>query len=259
MGVMIEARGLAFGWRADAPLGRDLDLTVAPGELVCLLGPNGGGKTTLLRTLSGLLAPLAGEVRLAGSPLAGLARAEIARRVAVVPQSHQVAFPFSVEEVVLMGRTSRLALLATPSRGDHVEVARRLEQLAIAHLARRPYNAISGGERQLVLFARALVQEPRAVILDEPTASLDFGNQLRVLQTMRDLARGGLAVLASTHDPDHAFLVADRAVLLGRGGVLAAGRPEAVITPDSLRALYGVEIDVVRGGDGRVACMARLA
>jgi iron complex transport system ATP-binding protein len=259
MGVTIEARGLAFGWRADAPLCRGLDLTVAAGELVCLLGPNGGGKTTLLRTLTGLMAPLAGEVRLAGAPLAGLGRAEIARRVAVVPQSHQVAFPFSVEEVVLMGRTSRLALLATPSRGDHVEVARRLEQLAIAHLARRPYNAISGGERQLVLFARALVQEPLAVILDEPTASLDFGNQLRVLQTMRDLARAGLAVLASTHDPDHAFLIADRAVLLGRGGVVAEGRPEVAITRDTLRALYGVEIDVVRDAVGRVACMPRLA
>lgn len=255
MGVMIDARDLSFGWRADAPLGRGVALKVSAGEVVCLLGPNGGGKTTLLRTLTGLLPALAGEVYLGGSSLRGLARDEIARRVAVVPQSHQIAFPFTVADLVLMGRTARFGFLATPSRRDREIVATHLAALGITHLADRPYNAISGGERQLALFARALVQAPQAVVLDEPTASLDFGNQVRVLQTMRDLARRGLAVIVSTHDPDHAFLVADRAILLGRGGWLADGPPASVITRATLRELYGVDIDVVRHADGRIGCL----
>jgi iron complex transport system ATP-binding protein len=255
LGVILEARDLAFGWSAASPLGRGLSFGVEAGEIVCILGPNGGGKTTLFRTLTGLLPALGGDVRLAGDALSALDRAAIARRVAVVPQSSQIVFPFAVEDLVLMGRTAHLPFLAMPGRADRAAARAALEELGIAHLATRSCNAISGGERQLVLFARALVQAPRAIVLDEPTASLDFGNQVKVLQTLRGLAARGLAVLVSTHDPDHAFLVADRALLLHGGAIVAAGAPREAITPATLRLLYGVEAEVATLPDGRAVCV----
>lgn len=257
--MILEARDLAFGWSAASPLGRGLSFGVDAGEIVCVLGPNGGGKTTLFRTLTGLLPALGGEIRLAGDALASLDRAAIARRVAVVPQSHQIVFPFAVEDFVLMGRTAHLALFATPGRADRAAAQAALAELGIAHLAGRSYNAISGGERQLVLFARALAQAPRAIVLDEPTASLDFGNQVKVLQMLRGLASRGLAVLVSTHDPDHAFLVADRALLLHDGAFVAAGAPHEAITPATLCLLYGVEAEIATLPDGRALCVPRVA
>jgi iron complex transport system ATP-binding protein len=259
LGVILEARDLAFGWSAASPLGRGLSFGVDAGEIVCILGPNGGGKTTLFRTLTGLLPALGGEIRLLSDALSSLDRAAIARRVAVVPQSHQIVFPFAVEDFVLMGRTAHLPLFATPGRADRAAARAALEELGIAHLATRSYNAISGGERQLVLFARALAQAPRAIVLDEPTASLDFGNQVKVLQMLRGLAARGLAVLISTHDPDHAFLVADRALLLHGGAFAAAGAPRDAITPATLRLLYGVEAEIAELPDGRAVCVPRVA
>jgi iron complex transport system ATP-binding protein len=258
MDMILAAKDLAYGWSPASPLGRGLGLSIAAGEVACVLGPNGEGKTTLFRTLVGLLQPLAGQVTLLGDDLRALARAEIARRVAVVPQSLHVAFPYAVEDFVLMGRTARLSLFATPSRADRRAAARILDELGIAHLARRPCSEVSGGERQLALLARALLQEPRAVVLDEPTASLDYGNQVKALSMLRALADRGLAVLFSTHDPAHAFLVADRVLLLHRGGFAAVGAPREAITPRTLQLLYGVEADIVDLPDGRVACAPRL-
>ena len=167
--------------RLSRPRGRQrLDVALATGEVLALLGPNGGGKTTLLKTLLGLLAPKAGEVRLGGRSLASYASRERARLIAYVPQSHAATFAFTVETVVLMGRTAHGTLFSRPTAADRAVVARMLERFGIAHLAERPYTMISGGERQLALLARALAQEPQFVVLDEPTASLDFGNQGRV-------------------------------------------------------------------------------
>ena len=255
---MLEVRGLGFGFPGYS-VGRDVSFAVAPGEVLCVLGPNGSGKTTLFRTVLGLLARQGGEISIRGALLDALGRAEIARRAGYVPQGHSAYFAFTVREFVLMGRTAHLGAFSTPARHD-VELAERvLESLGILQLAGKAVTEISGGERQLALIARALAQQPRLLVMDEPTASLDFGNQVRVMERIAALARSGIAVLFSSHNPDHALLVADRVLLLAEGGALALGEPRAVIRPEALERLYGVKVEVVELPGGRHACVPSLA
>jgi iron complex transport system ATP-binding protein len=228
---------LTIGYR-DRVVGRDLDVSLREGEVLALLGPNGGGKTTLLKTLLGLLPAQAGEVRLSDKPLASFSIRERARVIAYVPQVHAGTFAFTVETVVLMGRTAHGSLFAKPGARDYTVTGEVLERFGIAALRDRPYTEISGGERQLVLLARALAQEPRFVVLDEPTASLDFGNQGKVMREIRALAASGLGVLFTTHDPNHALRAADRAFLLRAGERLADGPVKDVLSRAQLEALY---------------------
>lgn len=241
--MTLAARALGFGYRGHA-VGRGVDLELRAGEVMCLLGPNGGGKTTLFKTLLGLLPAQAGSVSLDGRDLARLSRGELARRVGYVPQAHASFFPFSVREVVLMGRAAHLELFATPGARDRARAGEALAMLGIAHLAERIFTEISGGERQMTLIARALAQEPAILVMDEPTANLDFGNQARVLAIIRDLAARGLSIILSTHDPDQAFACADRVALLREGTIVAMGKPREVLTAPALRQLYGVEVAV---------------
>ena len=249
----LAARALAFGYGTQV-VGRDVDIDVRAGEIFCLLGPNGSGKTTLFKTLLGLLPAQAGQVVVGGTPLARLARAEIARRLAYVPQAHTAHFPFRVVDMVVMGRTARLGPFAAPTSEDRRRAEEALAQLGIAHLADQAYTRISGGQRQLALVARALVQDAPAIIMDEPTASLDFGNQVTVLSEVKRLATRGLAVLLSTHDPDHAFNIATRVALLNAGRLLAQGAPHAVMTADRLKSVYRIEVTIDRLAGGRTLC-----
>ena len=194
----LAGQRLTIGYR-DRLVGRDLDVTIATGEVLALLGPNGSGKTTLLKTLLGLIAPLGGEVRLGGRGLGDYSARERARSIAYVPQSHAPTFAFPVESMVLMGRTAHGNLFSRPSERDRAAAADALQRLGIAHLAERPYTMISGGERQLVLLARALAQDPKFIVLDEPTASLDFGNQGKLMDEIERLAELGTRGLV--HDP----------------------------------------------------------
>jgi len=251
---MLAAESLAFGFPGRT-VGRDVSFTLGAGEVMCVLGPNGGGKTTLFRTLLGLLAPHAGTVRLEEKELKTLSRTEVARRVGYVPQGHTGYFAYTVREFVLMGRTAHLGVFASPAKKDFIVANRALESLGIAQLADKPVTEISGGERQLALVARALAQEPRLLVLDEPTASLDFGNQVRVLQKISALAGSGIAILFSSHDPDHAFLCARRALLLAEGRVLEIGTPREVIRPDTLERMYRVSVQVLPLPGGMHTCL----
>lgn len=236
---VLQACALTIG-HGQRRVGTDLSFAIAPGEVLCLLGPNGSGKTTLFRTLLGLLAPLAGEVRVLGEPVAAWPRSAFARHVGYVPQAHAGIFPYTVEDVVLMGRAARIGRFAAPAQQDRDHALHCLHTLGIAHLHQRIYTAISGGERQLVLIARALAQEPVLLVMDEPTASLDFGNQIRVLEHIAQLRQQGMAVLLSTHQPEHALRIADRIALLGGGCLVAIGTPASTATPERLATLYGV-------------------
>jgi iron complex transport system ATP-binding protein len=242
--MTLSTENLGFGYHGK-PVGSGVSLEIRAGEVLCLLGPNGGGKTTLMKTLLGLLPAQAGVVRVDGEDIAAWSRRRLARVIGYVPQAHAAFFPFVVMDIVLMGRSAHVGLFTAPSRADRAVAERALATLGIAHLKERVYTEISGGERQLVLIARALAQEPRILVMDEPTASLDFGNQLRVLNQIAALARAGIAVVFSTHDPDHVFLCGDRVALLHGGTIEALGTPEAVITPQSLERLYGVAVQVV--------------
>jgi iron complex transport system ATP-binding protein len=243
--MTLSGHALSIGY-PDRVVGRGLDVALRQGEVLALLGPNGCGKTTLLRTLLGLLPPKSGEVRVDDAPLAAYSLRERARRIAYVPQSHVATFAFSVETVVLMGRTAHRNLFSRPSAADRAVAARSLTRFGISTLAERPYTMISGGERQLVLLARALAQEPQFVILDEPTASLDFGNQGKVMREVRALAASGHGVLFTTHDPNHALRTADRALLMRAGEPIADGPVASVLTRERLEALYGAPIESLR-------------
>jgi iron complex transport system ATP-binding protein len=240
---MLSVQDLSFGYGRKT-VGSHVGFDLHAGEVLCLLGPNGSGKTTLMKTLLGLLPAKGGTLTLDGRPLAAWSDRERAARIAYVPQAANIFFPFTVREVVLMGRAPRIDLFATPSAADRRLADAALDLLGIAHLAERRCDEISGGERQLASIARALAQEPRVLVMDEPTASLDFGNRIKLLERIRGLAATGVATLFSTHAPDEAFFSADRVVLLRRGGLLAVGAPTEVITAANMRTLYDIDVEV---------------
>jgi iron complex transport system ATP-binding protein len=242
--MSLSGRDLTIGY-SDRVVGRALNVALEQGEVLALLGPNGGGKTTLLKTLLGILRPQAGEVAIGARSLAAISIRERARLIAYVPQVHTPTFAFTVETVVLMGRTAHGNLFSRPSANDRRVAAQVLERFGIAALAQRPYTMISGGERQLVLLARALAQEPQFVVLDEPTASLDFGNQGKVMREIRALAAAGHGVLFTTHDPNHALRAADRAYLLRDGRRIAEGTVASVLTREQLEALYRAPVETL--------------
>ncbi len=256
--MTLSTTSLAFGYR-DREIGRGVDLSLAGGEVLALLGPNGAGKTTLFKTMLGLLPVKAGEVLLDGRPLSGWSRRERALRIAYVPQAHAAPFPFTVRDLVLMGRAAHLSAFALPGARDRAIAEAAMDNLGITKLADTPATEISGGERQLALIARALAQEARIVVMDEPTASLDYGNQMRLLAHIRRLAADGLAIVLSTHNPDHALQAADRVALLKDGAMAALGRTRETLTADALKTLYG--IDVVIGslpGSDAFVCAPRI-
>ena len=241
----IDTRGLAIGYPGK-PVGRDIDLRLREGEILCLLGPNGSGKSTLLKTLLGLLAPQAGRIRVLGRPLPDWPRRDLARRLGYVPQAHSGEFAFTVEEMVLMGRSSHMSRYAVPGIRDRAIATECLDTLGIRALASEPFTHVSGGERQLTLIARALAQQPSILIMDEPTASLDFGNQLRVLEKVRLLKHEGIAILLCTHQPEHAARLADRVALFKEGRLHATDTPAALLTVPRLAWLYGLEEEELR-------------
>ncbi len=258
--MSLAAQGLAFGYPGRV-VGRGFDMALEAGEVLCVLGPNGAGKTTLFRTLLGLIPPLAGRVTVGGTDVRAVPRAQVARALAYVPQAMSSAFDFTLLDVVEMGRTAHLAAFASPSRRDRERSMQSLERLGIGDLAERPIHTVSGGERQLALIARALATEATHLLMDEPTANLDFGNQSLILDEVARLKATGAAILFSTHHPDHALRIADRVVMLRGGAVLAAGPTSATLNSENLSALYGRPIDVleVASGDGtrRRTCVAR--
>ncbi|MFD1333030.1 ABC transporter ATP-binding protein [Methylopila musalis] len=239
--MTLAAEALSTGY-GGVTVGRDIALEARPGEVLCLLGPNGCGKTTLFKTLLGLIPPKAGRVTLDGEDIARWPRRRLAQAVAYVPQAHAALFPFTVADMALMGRAARVGLFDRPGPADRAAATAALDSLGVGRLAPRVYTELSGGERQLALIARALAQEPKVLVMDEPTASLDLGNETRVLERVRGLKARGLAVVLSTHDPDHAFLVADRVALMAEGGIAALGTAEETLTPERLEALYGVPV-----------------
>lgn len=251
---MLAARKLAFGFPLRR-VGADVDFTLAPGESLAILGGNGAGKTTLLRTLLGLLPPLAGGVEIDGVPVSSLGAAARAAWLAYVPQQYSPAYAFSVTDAVLMGRASHIGTFARPGRDDHAAVREALAALRIEALAQRPVTEISGGERQLVTIARALAQRARVLLLDEPTANLDFGNRVRVLCELDRLRARGMTILFATHEPDQALAHADRALLLADGRPLALDTVQRALTAENIERLYGTPVRLFHLDARRYACV----
>lgn len=219
--------------------------TVSSGDIFCLLGPNGVGKTTLFKCILGLIPLTDGKITVDGRDTRQLSTAEYAKVIAYVPQAHTPPFSFNVFDVVAMGRTAHLGLMGRLGQRDREIAADCMERLGISHLAQRIYTELSGGERQMVLVARALAQEPAFLMMDEPTSNLDFGNQARVLENARMLAAQGLGIIMTTHQPDHVFQLEAKVALMMRDYDTLNGTATAVITEENLRRAYGIDVAVL--------------
>ena len=255
--AIVECKHVTFGYDRQREILKDVSFAVEKGELLTLLGPNGVGKSTLLNCLTGLLRPQRGEVWLGGSRIETLSRRAIARKIAYVPQKNNAPYDYLVREFVVMGRTAHLGVLATPSAEDYAKAEAALGRLDVAHLADRPITELSGGEQQKFGIARALAQEPELVILDEPTAALDYGNQIKVLHLIRELLGLGFAVIQTTHNPDHCLMLRGRVAVLDRNGGLEAGDWAQIMTEERLSALYETKLRLIGIDEiGRQTCVS---
>ncbi len=211
---------------------------------MCILGPNGAGKSTLIKCVAGILKSTVGSIYIQGEDTASLGVRGIARHIGYVPQQNEVVFPFTVLDFVVMGRAPHLSMFESPGADDIKLAKESLAMVGISNLAERPVSNLSGGQSQMVLIARALVQKPSLLLLDEPTSHLDFGNQILVLETVRKLASLGMSIIMNTHMPDHAFLLGDKAAALAGGKLVAVGKVETVVTNKTMSLLYGVNVAV---------------
>lgn len=248
--MSIEVKNLGFSYGTRQVL-QDICFRVEPGEFLSILGPNGVGKSTLFRCMLGLLSGYTGQVLVDGVDVRRLSPREAARHIAYIPQSSRPVFNYRVFDIALMGATSAISPLCAPGREQMERCRWALEKIGISHLSQRCFHRLSGGEQQLVLIARALVQNAPILMLDEPTANLDYGNQLRVLEQIRALAREGYTIIQTTHNPEQSYLFSDRILALQGGRILLDGSPAQVLTRETIRALYGVEVDVVKLYDDR--------
>jgi iron complex transport system ATP-binding protein len=259
---LISVENLAFSYTENGarPIFRDVSFSVSSGDVFCLLGPNGTGKSTLLKCVSNVLQGWQGTILLDGEDMTRMKPTDVAKGISCVPQSQASPFPFLVEDIVLMGRAPHLNVFSSPTRKDRDIALEALERVGIRHLADRPCTMLSGGEWQLTLIARAVAQQPRVMILDEPTSHLDMGNQMRILRVVRSLAEQGLGILMASHFPDHAFIAATEAAILDRGRMVHQGRPDEIITAENLETAYGIVVKVLPVGEGvdRKACFPTL-
>lgn len=254
---MLEIREGVFGYKKKGGEKVVLDgisFQLSPGELLCILGANGAGKTTMYRTILRFLPLIRGEIRVDGRNIEEFSREELARAVAYVPQYHTPPFPYSVYEVVLMGRGAHVSRFAMPGKKDEEIACQALERMGISHLKNEIYTEISGGERQLVLIARALAQQASYLLMDEPASNLDFGNQIRLLKEIRKLTEEGMGICFTSHYPDHAFLTEASVLALEGKKRWEKGTAEAIITKERVRAMYGLEaeIRVFKGKNGKI-------
>lgn len=245
MMIALQAQNLSYAYVTEQTVLHDVSLKLGAGEMLYILGPNGGGKTTLLHCLAGLIKPATGKVILADRDLVDYTAAELAQSIGLIPQMHSPAFAYSVQEMVMMGRAPHLGWLGSPTSIDDAIVEEALEQVGLYELRNRPYTDVSGGERQLVLIARGLAQKCRILLMDEPTAHLDLSNQHRVLEIINQLSRQGLSFIISSHAPNDALAYADNVLLLNGGWVTEYGPPKETLTEPMLSAVYGIKTEVI--------------
>ena len=247
---MLEIRNLKFAYD-DYQVLKDISFEAREGEKLCILGPNGAGKSTMFRCILGLLHGYEGEIIVDGSEVSDLLARERASRMAYIPQTSKQAFSYTALDMVLMGASSALSAWRAPGTRERKQALAALERLGILQLAGRLYTNLSGGEQQLVHIARAIAQGAKTLIMDEPTSSLDYGNQMRVEQQLKSLAEEGYLIVQSTHNPEQTYMLADRIIAIKDAKILSAGRPEDIMDEELIRELYGIDVSVVESVQGK--------
>jgi len=250
---LIEVKNISFSYDEDSPkIFENINFNVNRGDVLCILGPNGTGKTTLIKCLNGLHEIDEGEILLNDKNIKTLSFNEISKVIGYIPQGHVPSFPFTVFDVVLMGRTPYINLSASPKEKDKKIAENALKNLGIYDLRDKPYTNLSGGERQLVFLPRVLAQEPDLLILDEPTSHLDFGNQIKLLEILENLSQLGLAIIMSSHFPDHAFLTCNKVAIMKNKHFIDFGSPEDVVTEENLEKAYDIKVELLDFEDRKV-------
>ncbi len=253
----MEVDGLGFAYDAGPEVLRDISFRVEPGRIVSILGPNGAGKTTLLLCMARLARPRTGSIRIGGKDAYAMSPAEAARLLGFVPQGVQPAFAYGVLDYVVTGCAPRLGLFQKPGDEEYAVAREALGMLGLTHLSDKPYTKISGGERQLASIARALAQRTGILLMDEPTAHLDYGNQVKTLRVIKTLAGKGYSIVMTTHNPEHAMMLGDQVAVIDRNGGFTFGHHADVISGEFLSSLYDTGIEVRRIDDiGRAVCLA---
>lgn len=254
MSHLMEMKNGTFSYDSNNNIFEDINFQVEKGDVFCILGANGTGKTSMLKCLNGLMKLKSGHVLLNGQDIYSFNHSEIAKNIGYIPQMHSSTFPFTILDVVLMGRAPHIDTFSSPSKNDVNIAEEALRSLNIYHMKDKPYTEISGGEQQLVFIARVLTQEPKVLILDEPTSHLDFGNQIRTLNIIEKLAKNGLSVIMSSHFPDHAFISANKVAIMKGTDFIDIGTPEEVINEKNMENAYGIKVKIVDFQD-RMACI----
>ncbi len=244
--MIIETEKLNFSYtKGGRQILKDINLSLGEGEVMSILGPNGAGKSTLLNCIATLLMPDSGIVRLCGKDTREMKPKEVASILSYVPQNHVPAFSYTVFNFVLMGRAPKVGMFERPKDEDFAIVEKTLEEIGLTELKDKPYTEISGGERQQATIARAMVAQPKAILFDEPTAHLDYGNQLKTLRIIKSLKEKGYAIIITTHNPDHAIMLGGTTAILDREGRLTVGKSEEIIAEERLRQVYGTELSLI--------------
>lgn len=255
MKKILEINNASFSYNGNGNVFEDIDMSIENSDVLCILGPNGTGKSTLIKCMNGLLKLNSGNIFLNDEDIYGMDKADLAKVMGYIPQSHHSTFSFSVFDVVLMGRAPHLSLTSVPGEKDFKIADKAIESLGISYLKDKTYTEISGGEKQLVLLARVLTQKPQILLLDEPTSHLDFGNQIRTLKVINRLSDQGLSVVMTSHYPDHAFLSSNKVAIMTNGSIMAMGEPESVVTEENMKRAYGIDVKVMDVDESRKACI----
>ena len=251
---LFDVRNISFSYENEE-IFSDISFSIDKGDVLCILGPNGTGKTTLIKCLNGLHDIDSGEILIKGKNIKKLSFKEISKHIGYIPQSHVPSFPFKVLDVVVMGRAPYLNLTDSPKKKDIDIAINSLKTLGIGHLKDKEYTNLSGGERQLVFLARILCQQPDILILDEPTSHLDFGNQIKLLEIIDNLSKVGLSIIMSSHFPDHAFLSSNKVAIMKNKMFIDFGSPNDVVTEDNLREAYSIDVKLIELDNKRKVCV----
>ena len=241
--MTVQVKDLNFSYKTENVL-KGISFDASEGALLCVLGKNGAGKSTLFRCILGLLKGYRGDILIDGIAAGRLSARELAKKISYIPQNHMTVYSYSVLDMVTMGTTIHLDRFQNPGKRQRAAAEAALEMMNISHLAGRSFRNISGGEQQLVLIARAIAQQTRILIMDEPCSNLDYGNQIKVMKSVKDLARQGYLVIQSTHNPEHVFLFADEVLVMLDGKTEAKGPPEDILTEELLQRVYGIRVNL---------------